>query len=113
MFGLPAEAFLYDLSGAERTRIAASFPIAPALISISERLACAGPANPYPDAAFAAVRRTPRGTWRKCLAAGDAAFAGLGRRAERHEPVVFARPREERAAEQQDQPPWVPGFHKL
>jgi hypothetical protein len=57
MFGLPAEAFLYDLSGAERTRIAAaSFPIAPAPSSISERLACAGPANPYPDAAFAAVR---------------------------------------------------------
>jgi hypothetical protein len=57
MFGLPAEAFLYDLTGAERSRVAAaSFPIAPAPSLGDASLACAGPANPFPDPTLAAVR---------------------------------------------------------
>ncbi len=58
MFGLPAEAFLYDLSGAGRVDVAAaSFPVAAEARPLDGRLACAGPANPYPDAAFAAAIR--------------------------------------------------------
>jgi hypothetical protein len=58
MFSLPAEAFLYDLSGAGRLGLAAAgFPVAPPARPIDGRLACAGPANPYPDAAFAAAIR--------------------------------------------------------
>ncbi len=60
MFGLPAEAFLYDLAGADRTGVAAaSFPIAPltkAAGPIDPAQPCAGPANPYPDLASAAAR---------------------------------------------------------
>jgi hypothetical protein len=58
MFSLPAEAFLYDLSGAGRVGLAAAgFPVPPPARPIDGRLACAGPANPYPDAAFAAAIR--------------------------------------------------------
>jgi len=60
MFSLPAEAYLYDLSGARQAGragpSAATFPISPAPSPIDARLACTGPANPYPDAAFAAIR---------------------------------------------------------
>jgi hypothetical protein len=56
MFGWPAEAFLYDLTGAEHSSLsAASFPITPAPSPIDGRLTCRGPANPYPEAAFAAL----------------------------------------------------------
>jgi len=50
MFGLPAEAFLYDLSAATSLpRVAAaSFPIAPTSSPLAASLVCAGPANPFP-----------------------------------------------------------------
>jgi hypothetical protein len=55
-FGLPAEAFLYDLTQAQTSpagATAATFPIAPAPAPgpapLDPRLACAGPANPYPE----------------------------------------------------------------
>ena len=47
--GLPAEAFLYDLTDAKRsTASAATFPIPPAPSGLDPRLACAGAANPVP-----------------------------------------------------------------
>jgi hypothetical protein len=50
MFGLPAEAFLYDLSAATgRPPVAAaSFPLVPGSNRLAARFACAGPANPFP-----------------------------------------------------------------
>ncbi|HVT58537.1 MAG TPA: hypothetical protein VHR45_09060 [Thermoanaerobaculia bacterium] len=57
-FGLPAEAFLYDLSTAPRLSgdIAASFPIPPAPNPPDPRFACFGAANSVPETPLAARR---------------------------------------------------------
>ncbi len=72
--GLPAEAYLYDLTAARRPvagasaagvaggaaatsagASAATFPIAPAAPEPDPRFACTGPQNPVPEAAFATL----------------------------------------------------------